>query len=472
MRHSFHPSILREYDIRGTVGRTLGPDDARAVGRSFGTVVRRRGGSRVAVGYDGRISSPMLETALVEGITASGVDVVRIGLGPSPMLYFAATPAARALTPEVQGGVHVTGSHNPPDHNGFKMILEGAPFFGADIIDLGRIADEGAFASGNGRVIEAEAQGNSIIDAYVDCLLDALDGIDKAALERLRIGWDAGNGAAGPVIAALTARMPGHHVLLHANVDGHFPNHHPDPSVEENLTDLRAAVVRGKLDFGLAFDGDGDRIGAVDAQGRILWADHLLAIYAQDVLQTLPQATIIADVKASSTLFERIAELGGKPLMWKTGHAPIKSKMKEIGAPLAGEMSGHMFFADRYFGYDDALYAAMRLIAATVRSETTLGAMRDALPQRVATPELRFAVDEARRFAAVDEVARALAAEGIGFNATDGVRVDTSEGWWLLRASNTQDMLVVRAESTTAEGLARLLAEVDARLAAVGLSRE
>lgn len=464
--HCFHPSVLREYDIRGVFGETLSADDARAVGRSFGSVVRSRGGNRVAVGCDGRLSTPVLEHALVEGLTASGVDVVRIGLGPSPMLYFAATPGSGALAPEVQGGVQVTGSHNPANHNGFKMVLEGAPFFGSDIVDLGRIAEEGAWTSGMGRIEDAD-----VAAAYVDCLIGALEGIDLSALENLAIGWDAGNGAAGPLIEALTARLPGRHVLLHTSVDGHFPNHHPDPTVESNLSDLRRAVAQGSLDFGLAFDGDGDRIGAVDGRGRVVWADQLMAVYAQEVLREKPNATIIADVKASSTLFERIAELGGVPLMWKTGHSPIKSKMKETGAPLAGEMSGHVFFADRYFGYDDALYAAVRLIAATIRIGQSLADLRDTMPETVATPELRFPVARERKVAAVEQALAALRADGVAVNDTDGVRVDTPDGWWLLRPSNTEDVLVVRAEARDQGGLDRLMAEVDARLAAVGIRR-
>ena len=464
--HRFHPSILREYDIRGVFGETLSADDARAVGRSFGSVVRSRGGARVAVGCDGRISTPVLEHALVEGLTASGVDVVRTGLGPSPMLYFAATPGSGGLAPEVQGGIQVTGSHNPANHNGFKMVLEGAAFFGSDIVDLGRIAEEGAWTSGNGRVEDADVSA-----AYVDCLIGALDGIGLDVLQGLASGWDAGNGAAGPLIEALTARLPGRHVLLHTSVDGHFPNHHPDPTVEANLTDLRRAVAAGSLDFGLAFDGDGDRIGAVDGRGRVLWADQLLAIYAEEVLRERPKSTIIADVKASSTLFARIAELGGTPLMWKTGHSPIKSKMKETLAPLAGEMSGHMFFADRYFGYDDALYAAVRLIAATVRLGKSVTQMRDAMPEMVTTPELRFAVPRERKATAVAEVLQNLRTDGAEVNDTDGVRVDTADGWWLLRSSNTEDVLVVRAESADQGGLDRLMAEVDTRLAAVGIRR-
>ncbi|MGV3512127.1 MAG: phosphoglucomutase/phosphomannomutase PgmG [Novosphingobium sp.] len=464
--HRFHPSILREYDIRGVFGETLSADDARAVGRSFGSVVRSRGGSRVAVGCDGRISTPVLEHALIDGLTASGVDVVRIGLGPSPMLYFAATPGSGGLAPEVQGGVQVTGSHNPANHNGFKMVLEGAPFFGTDIVDLGRIAAEGAWTSGNGRIEDADVSAE-----YVDCLIGALDGLSHGPLDSLAIGWDAGNGAAGPLIEALTARLPGRHVLLHTRVDGHFPNHHPDPTVETNLSDLRRAVADGSLDFGLAFDGDGDRIGAVDGKGRVLWADQLLTIFAEEVLQERPNSTVIADVKASSTLFARIAELGGVPLMWKTGHSPIKSKMKETSAPLAGEMSGHMFFADKYFGYDDALYAAVRLIAATGRLGKSVTAMRDAMPHMVATPEMRFAVLRERKVAVVDEVLAALRRDGSSVNDTDGVRVDTPDGWWLLRPSNTEDVLVVRAEASDEGGLARLMAEVDARLDAVGIRR-
>ncbi|CAH0495078.1 phosphoglucomutase/phosphomannomutase PgmG [Novosphingobium sp. CECT 9465] len=461
MRHTFDPTILREYDIRGVFGETLGPDDARAIGRSFGTRVAAIGGTRVVVGYDGRLSSPILEHALVEGLNASGIDVVRIGMGPTPMLYY-----AEASVPDVQGGIQVTGSHNPANHNGFKMVLEGRPFFGADIIDLRRIADEGRWASGTGHTADL-----AIMDAYVDRLIQGLDGIDKAALEGLRIAWDTGNGAAGPVVEALTARLPGNHVLLFTSVDGHFPNHHPDPTVESNLADLVQAVARGSLDFGVAFDGDGDRIGAIDAMGRTIWGDQLLAIFADDVLATSPNARIIGDVKCSSALFERISERGGKPEMWKTGHSLIKSRMKETGALLGGEMSGHVCFADRYYGFDDAIYAAVRLIAATVRLDASVTAMRSAMPAMVNTPELRFQVDEARKFAVVGEVAMRLRNANARMNDIDGVRVDTPEGWWLLRASNTQDVLVVRAESRTDSGLARLLHQADTQLAASGVVR-
>ena len=461
MSHTFDPTILREYDIRGIIGETLEADDARAIGRSFGSMLRRARGSRVAVGYDGRQSSPMLEHALVEGLTASGCDVVRVGLGPTPMLYY-----AEASADDVDGGIQITGSHNPPNYNGFKMVFQGRPFFGADIQQLGEVAAAGEWEDGTGSVID-----RPLIDAYVERLLEGLDGIDPASLADIRIGWDAGNGSAGPALEKLVARLPGEHHVLYAEVDGTFPNHHPDPTVEANLADLRALVADKQLDFGIAFDGDGDRIGAIDGEGRVIWGDQLLMIYAQDLLQRRAGATIIADVKASRALFDHVETHGGKPVMWKTGHSLIKSKMKETGAPLAGEMSGHVFFADTYYGYDDALYAGVRLIAASARLGHSVTELRGAMPDMVNTPEMRFQVDESRKFAAVEEVRDRLADSPAQVNATDGVRVTTDDGWWLLRASNTQDVLVARAESDSAAGLARLMQQIDEQLALSGLER-
>jgi phosphomannomutase len=461
MSHRFDPTVLREYDIRGIIGETLGPDDARAIGRGFATLLRQAGGKRVAVGYDGRVSSPMLEHALCEGLTASGCDVVRIGLGPTPMLYY-----AEASTDELDGGIQITGSHNPANYNGFKMVLQGRPFFGEDIQTIGRLAASGDWLDGTGTVETRE-----IMQEYVERLLAGLDGIPADRLAGLRVGWDAGNGAAGPALEALTARLPGEHFTLYTEVDGNFPNHHPDPTVPANLEDLRRLVADKKLDFGIAFDGDGDRIGAIDGEGRIIWGDQLLMIYAQDLLARSPGATIIADVKASRALFDRVAELGGKPLMWKTGHSLIKSKMKEIHAPLAGEMSGHIFFADQYYGYDDALYAAVRLIAASARLGRSVTELRGAMPNMINTPEMRFQVDESRKFAAIDEIKRRLENSGAQVDETDGVRVTTDDGWWLLRASNTQDVLVARAESDSRQGLDRLLGQIDEQLAASGLER-
>ncbi|WP_338242137.1 phosphoglucomutase/phosphomannomutase PgmG [Aurantiacibacter hainanensis] len=470
MKHTFDPTVLREYDIRGIIGETLGADDARAIGRGFGTLLRRdlEGEDeqpKVAVGYDGRVSSPMLEHALIEGLTASGCDVRRVGMGPTPMLYY-----AEASAEEVKGGIQITGSHNPANYNGFKMVFRGRPFFGADIQRLGAIAAEGDWVDGSGEVESVD-----ILEEYIERLLTALAGVDESALAGVKVGWDAGNGAAGPALELLAKRLPGEHHLLFTEVDGNFPNHHPDPTVEANLADLRALVADKNLDFGVAFDGDGDRIGAIDGEGRVIWGDQLLMIYAEDLLAKLPNSTIIADVKASRALFDHVSACGGTPLMWKTGHSLIKSKMKEVSSPLAGEMSGHVFFADDYYGFDDALYAGVRLLAASARLGKSVTQLRGDMPDMLNTPEMRFQVDESRKFDAVDEVKARLtggdAPEGVEVNATDGVRVTTPDGWWLLRASNTQDVLVARAESDSEDGLERLMNQIDEQLALSGLER-
>ncbi|GGA50836.1 phosphoglucomutase/phosphomannomutase PgmG [Sphingomonas psychrolutea] len=454
MTHMFNPTSLREYDIRGIVGKTLGAADADAIGRGFGTRVRRAGGTRVAVGYDGRLSSPQLETALIGGLTAVGVDVVRIGMGPTPMLYYA------EATLEVDGGIEITGSHNPAEYNGFKMVLQHKPFFGADIQELGRMAAEGDWETGEGTVSTADIE-----DDYVNRLVAGYAG------GSYRIGWDAGNGVSGPIIEKLVKLLPGEHHLLFTDVDGNFPNHHPDPTEEKNLADLKALVADKQLDFGLAFDGDGDRIGAIDGQGRVIWGDQILSILAEPVLKELHGATIIADVKASQMLFDRVRELGGEPLMWKTGHSLIKMKMRETDSPLAGEMSGHIFFAHEFYGFDDAHYAAVRLIRAAHMIGKSITDLRGAMPALVNTPEMRFQVDEARKFAVVEEVLERLEAAGADVNRTDGARVNTPDGWWLLRASNTQDVLVARAEAKDQAGLDRLLAMIDDQLAQSGLVR-
>ena len=455
MSHQFNASILREYDIRGVVGDTLTEADAFALGRSYAALAIEEGAHRVAVGRDGRTHSPELESALIEGLNRGGLDVVRIGMGPSPMLYFA------TATLGVDGGIQVTGSHNPADYNGFKMFLNGRSVFGEEIQALGRRAAAGDWSEGQGKVEQAD-----IVNAYANRLIEDFQG------GAFRIGWDAGNGATGPILEKLIRRLPGRHYTLYTEVDGAFPNHHPDPTVEANLADLKKLVAYEELDFGIAFDGDGDRIGAVDGQGRVIWGDQLLAILAGPVLDACPGATIIADVKASQVLFDRIAELGGTPLMWKTGHSLIKAKMKETGAPLAGEMSGHIFFAHRWYGFDDALYAAVRLIEAVAKSGKSLTQIMDEMPKSVATPELRFPVDASRKFAVVEEVLARLSADGAKVDATDGARVNTEDGWWLLRASNTQDVLVARAEAKNQAGLDRLVAQIDEQLAKSGVKRE
>jgi len=396
----------------------------------------------------------MLEAALVKGLNDSGIHAVRVGMGPTPMLYY-----AEAVL-DVDGGIQITGSHNPANYNGFKMVFQHRPFFGDDILGLGRMAAAGDWVEGSAGSEQVE-----ILDRYVARLVEGFDG------KAFRVGWDAGNGAAGPALEKLVKLLPGEHYTLYTDVDGNFPNHHPDPTEEKNLADLKALVADKKLDFGIAFDGDGDRIGAIDGLGRVIWGDQLLAIYAEPVLKELPGSTIIADVKASQALYDRIAELGGKPLMWKTGHSLIKSKMKETGSPLAGEMSGHVFFKHEYYGFDDALYAAVRLIRAASSLGKSVTELRGAMPAMVNTPEMRFQVDESRKFAVIDEVLARLKAAGETVNDTDGARVNTADGWWLLRASNTQDVLVARAEARDQAGLDRLLAQIDSQLEASGLVR-
>jgi phosphomannomutase len=453
--HRFDPTVLREYDIRGIVGRTLHEADAFAIGRVFGSIVARGGGKTVATGYDGRLSSIALEAALVRGLRASGMEVARIGLGPTPMLYYTAT------TLPTDGAIMVTGSHNPPEYNGFKTMIGRKPFFGAQIQQLGVIA-----AAGDVVEVGVGAERSvAIEDEYVARVLRDWDGGER----KLKVVWDNGNGAAGNALAKLTAGLPGEHIVLNGAIDGTFPAHHPDPTVTANLAQLIAEVAAQKADIGIAFDGDADRIGIVDDSGAIMFGDQLMVVLARDVLRTHPGATIIADVKASQVLFDEIARAHGAPLMWKTGHSLIKAKMAETGSPLAGEMSGHIFFADRWYGFDDALYAAVRTLGIVARMDGAMSDVRRALPQVVNTPELRFDCDDRRKFTVIQEVAARLRAEGANVAETDGVRVLTPDGWWLLRASNTQAVLVARAEASSETGLERLKAALVKQLAASGL---
>ena len=453
MSHKFEPSILREYDIRGVVGTTVQVADARAIGRTFGTLVKRKGGKRVALGYDGRLSSPELAAACIEGLTASGVDVVNIGVAATPMLYFAVYHLG------ADGGIQITGSHNPPDYNGFKMMMGKKSFFGADIQTLGAMADKGDWESGHGKVEKKDI----LADYAARLVRDVKPG------KKLKVAWDIGNGAVGVSIRAVVEKLEGEHFVLNEKVDGTFPAHHPDPTVPKNLEQLVAEVNKRGCDLGIAFDGDGDRIGAVDGKGRILWGDQLLVLWSRDVLKSKPGATIIADVKASQVLFDEIAKAGGKPMMFKTGHSLIKSKMAELGSPLAGEMSGHVFFADTFYGFDDALYCGLRLLNIVANSKESLAEMRDGLPQPVNTPELRFDCADDKKFGVVEEVKARLTKAGAKFSDIDGVRVSTKDGWWLLRASNTQPVLVARCEAADDAGLERLKTELKAALSASGV---
>lgn len=446
--HEFNKDILRESDIRGVIGENLDATDAYYIGRSFGSVVRLCGGETVAVGYDGRLSSSELAHALSEGLKHCGVQVLNIGLGPSPMLYY----AVHSL--KLHGGIMVTGSHNPAEYNGFKLMLGQNSFYGAELQKLGKIALEGEFVSGEGRV-----DPKILLPDYINRLFQDADDYSG-----LRVAWDPGNGAAAEVIRMLTKKLKGIHFLINDTIDGTFPAHHPDPTVPENLVQLIETVKSNKCDLGIAFDGDGDRIGVVDSSGRILWGDQLMQLFAKEILMESPGATIIADVKASQSLFEEISKMGGKPIMWKTGHSLIKSKMAETKAPLAGEMSGHIFFADKYYGFDDAVYAAIRLLSILANSSFTTTELFNSLPQTINTPEIRFDCPDAEKKAVVNSVRSDLIKSNAKMNCIDGVRVETENGWWLLRASNTQPVLVARCESTSQSGLKLLFAELTRQL--------
>ncbi len=452
--HQFHPTVLREYDVRGILGETLSTADAEALGQAYATILAAEGGKNVCLGFDGRLSSPDLAKALARGLCAGGANVHWIGLGPTPMLYFAVHHL------KADGGIQVTGSHNPPDHNGFKMMLGKKSFFGESIQELGRIAADGAYHRGKGQLID-----QPVFEAYIDRLLE-----DFKEGRELNVVWDAGNGASGEALKALTDRLPGEHHLLYADIDGHFPNHHPDPTVPENLVDLIAAVQSKGADLGIAFDGDGDRIGVVDGQGRIMFGDQLLQVLISEVLERLPGSPIIADVKASQALFDEIQRLGGKPIMYKTGHSIIKTVMAEQESPLAGEMSGHIFYADGFYGHDDALYVAIRLLSILTRSDRDLAGWHDHMVPMVNTPELRFDCPDEQKFQAVKQVKAKLEAEGADVNGIDGVRVSTADGWWLLRASNTQAVLVARAEARDEPGLKRLKGQITSNLEAIGFA--
>ncbi|MBE9604870.1 phosphomannomutase/phosphoglucomutase [Acetobacteraceae bacterium H6797] len=454
-KYEFHPTSLREYDIRGVIGKTLSEHDAFAIGRAFGSIVSRQGGKTVAVGYDGRLSSPMLEAALVEGLKQSGMKVFRIGCCPTPQLYFAAYHL------KADGGIMVTGSHNPPDYNGFKMVLGNKPFFGPQIQQIGTMAATGDVVAKT----EGSDEAVDVSEAYIDRMVQDYDG----GTRELTVVWDPGNGSGGAITERLVKKLPGKHIVINSEIDGTFPNHHPDPTVLKNLEQIIARVKAEGADLGIAFDGDADRIGVVDGEGNMLFGDQLLVVLARDVLKSFPKGTIIADVKASQVLFDEVAKANGTPLMWKTGHSLIKAKMAETKAPLSGEMSGHIFFADKWYGFDDGIYSGVRLLGIVARSKESLGQMRAALPVVINTPELRFNCDDTRKFGVVSEVKERLAAEGAKVQDVDGVRVLTEDGWWLLRASNTQAVLVARAEAKSEEGLERLKADIARQLEASGL---
>ena len=454
--HRLDPSILRAYDIRGVFEETLCTDDARAIGLAFISMQIERGhGDVVAVGRDGRLSSPELGDALVDGLRRGGARVVDIGCGPTPMLYFAAGEM------KAGGGIQVTGSHNPPRHNGFKMMMDGRPFFGDEIVALGGLAGAGARERPGGAREERDVEGDYVERLARDARANGITAV-----------WDCGNGAAGRVMERLADRLEGAHTVMFAEIDGTFPNHHPNPVDEGTLGSLRREVEKRRADLGIAFDGDGDRIGVIDARGRQVPGDLLTAYLAGDIAARHPGRPIVLDVK-SSQLAATLIEGAGAPVdIWKTGHSHMKQRMRELGAPLAGEMSGHVFIADDYYGFDDAIYAGVRLITQMARTGCSITAFMDALPEQHATPEIRIACDDAAKFEVMQRVcAHVMATRAPGdVNDIDGVRVRTSLGWWLLRASNTEAVIVGRAEASSREGLVELKSEMRDGLAAAGIA--
>jgi len=432
-----NPRIFREYDVRGIVGRDLTPDVVEVLGRGYGTYLARQGGRRVSLGYDARLSSPTFCTALSRGIASTGIDVIQIGLVATPMLYFS------LFHLDVDGGVMITGSHNPPEFNGFKLGVGKTTIYGEQIQEVLRIIQTGDFVCGKGQVTQQE-----INEAYKTEIVRRIGRLARP----LKIVVDAGNGAGGPYGPDMLRRIGAEVIELYCEVDGRFPNHHPDPTLPEALEALIQAVRAGGADLGIGWDGDADRIGVVDAQGRIIWGDQLMMLFSREVLAARPGAPIIFEVKCSQGLAEEIERLGGRPVMYKTGHSLIKNKMKELHAPLAGEMSGHLFFADEYFGYDDALYAACRFARLVAAQDRPLTALVDELPRYVSTPETRVDCPEERKFEIVAEMAAYFRAHYEVIDI-DGVRILFGDGWGLLRASNTQPVLVLRFEARTPERL-------------------
>jgi phosphomannomutase/phosphoglucomutase len=456
--------LFREYDLRGIVGSELTEDIAERLGRAYATFVKGRGVKTISLGRDGRLSSPNLHRFLLRGLLAGGIDVIDIGVCSSPLVYFS------LFTLPVGGGIMITGSHNAAEYNGFKICIGKTAIHGEEIQELRRVMERGEFVSGEGRLTE-----HPIIPDYLAYIKKSFSSVQA---QRLHVVIDCGNGAASLVakqaLESLGCKVTG----LYCDLDGRFPNHHPDPTVLDNLADLMQAVNDHKADVGIGYDGDADRIGAVDERGEVLWGDRLMVIYARDILAANPGSTVISEVKASQSLYDDIAKRGGRPIMWKTGHSLIKAKMKEESALLAGEMSGHMFFADRYFGYDDAVYASCRLIEILAKSARPLSALVADLPKTVVTPEIRVDLPDAVKFEVVQRIQSRFedylkSRERLGPNqlvlrdliTIDGVRAIFDEGWGLVRASNTQPALVLRYEATSPDGLNRIRAIIESELA-------
>ncbi|MBF0135256.1 MAG: phosphomannomutase/phosphoglucomutase [Magnetococcus sp. DMHC-1] len=453
-----NPHIFREYDIRGVAGSDLTPAVMIDLGRVFAALAREAGGAKsdpptVALGRDGRLSSPELAQALATGLAEGGMAVIDVGLITSPGLYFATHHF------QTDAGIMITGSHNPKNYNGLKMMRTGKPLYGPDIQAMRHKLENG----GGPRVPGGSIRSETILETYLTRMT-----ADFRPGRPMKVIMDCGNGAAGVVAPSLLQRLPGiTGEVLFAEVDGNFPNHHPDPTLPENLGQLRQRMQETGAELGIAFDGDGDRLGALDESGRIVWGDRMMILFARQLLLERPGATVLGDVKCSQLLFDAIAAAGGKPLMWKTGHSVIKAKMRETGAPLAGEMSGHLFFADRWYGFDDAAYAAVRLIELLAATPLSLSARLADLPTLFATPELRIDCPDESKFQVMERILATQQAAGSDLTTVDGVRVRLPDGaWWLLRVSNTQPALVARVEAKSRARLMEIIAELTRLLAA------
>jgi phosphomannomutase/phosphoglucomutase len=457
---SISQTIFRQYDVRGIVGQDLTDEVAYGLGRAYATLLEQRNiHGAVAVGRDNRPSGTALRDALVRGLTESGVDVVDVGVVPTPLLYW-------SLHHEpVVGGIQITGSHNPPEYNGFKMCLGTGSLHGADIQTLYQFIVAGTFPSGQGSVRHVE-----VIDRYVADIAAKIGPLRHADGTPLKVVYDCGNGAGALVAPQLMQALGVNGIGLFTESDGTFPNHHPDPTVPENLEDCIAAVKAHGAEIGVAFDGDADRIGVVDASGRIIWGDHILLLYARDVLtRTGKGQPIIFDVKCSQALMDGIAKAGGEAVMWKTGHSLIKDKMKETHAPIAGEMSGHMFFTEGFYGHDDALYAAARLLRIVADAGQRIDELLADVPPFVSTPEIRIDTDEATKFAIMSKAVPHFKARYDVIDV-DGVRVLFGDGWGLFRASNTQPVIVARYEARTPERLAEIRGVMESWLREQGVA--
>ncbi len=453
---SFDPEVLREYDIRGIVGNNLNNNTAYTIGRTFGQIVKKKlNSNKIVTGYDGRLTSPALHEALCYGLKDSGADVFDVGMGPTPMIYFA------DFHLNSDAAIMVTGSHNPSEYNGFKMVLNKHSFFSDEIKNLQTLINQNEITSNKGSIHK-----KSIVQKYISRILHNIN-INK----HIKVAWDTGNGAMGSVINQITSQLINtENIIINAEVDGNFPNHHPDPTVPKNMEQLINTVLENKCDIGLAFDGDGDRLGVIDNKGNIVWADQYMLILCSEISKLYKNPKIIMDVKCSKVFFDEAIKMNCDPIMSKTGHSPIKEKMKELSSPLSGEMSGHVCYSDDFFGYDDAMYVGLRLLRILGNTKQSLSELIDVFPKTFSTPETRFDVEEVRKFIIIDEVKDRLRNIEGKIIDIDGVRVETKDGWFLMRASNTQNQLTCRAEAISKDGLLSLLSIIEEQLHLSGVS--